>query len=219
MSFYIKDISYRYIDMKKAKILLIGDIHSDIEALKTVTENEDGIVDFAIQTGDLEKYCEPLVPTYFVYGNHEDFGVIELIKNQKMRIPRLILLNAGTVFDIHNIRIAGLSGNFSKFFKDRPRHITREDIKKTMKLKNIDILVTHEAPVGVVFKNGKDYGCELISDIMLSVKPKYLICGHNHIKAIKRIGDTIVISMPYGFKEYGVLDYETGKIEWKPSKG
>jgi len=213
---YVKDVSYRYFDIKKAKIVLIGDIHGRTDVFNEITELVDGEVDFGLQTGDIEDYrVEPLVPVYFVKGNHENFDLIQAIETGKLRIDYFHIIPAGVVVSIGNILVAGLGGSYSPKWKPRPRNISKEEFKAAKSVGQVDILLTHEAPVGLIKKDGKDCGCEIINELMEAVNPKYLICGHNHIKAVKDLNGTRVISMPYAWEEYAVLDFASGNIEWR----
>lgn len=202
------------------KILVLGDIHGNLEIAKEIIKDESP--DYVLCTGDLETYTDFEAPFFFVYGNHEDFDKIEKMKKEEVQ-QNLNLICPGDVVSFENLRIAGLWGNYSRkryemerknLHGDRRRHFVEEDVEKCKNLKNIDIFLSHEAPSGIgVKKDEKDLGAEPVGEILRTLKPKYWFFGHVHMDFRKGLEETEVIGLNYPSKSYIVLSGEKGKIK------
>ncbi|HII88721.1 TPA: hypothetical protein HA253_03935 [Candidatus Woesearchaeota archaeon] len=113
---------------------------------------------------------------------------------------------------------AGLSGVYSdRLFgqSERPLKYYGEDDIKTMKaLTGIDVLLTHEAPIGVgMEKDGKDLGRQEIREIIEQVQPRLAVFGHHHVYREGQIGATRVIGLQQPKHSYVVLDTDTFSTE------
>jgi len=102
------------------------------------------------------------IPTVFVAGNHEDFDFLAQHRHQPIDpFGMITFLDSGSTFKfqkgVETVRIAGLGGTHPQRVKpqNRARHLGRkyfspEAVKRLMALgvAAVDILLTHEAPVG-----------------------------------------------------------------------
>ncbi|MFC7080850.1 metallophosphoesterase family protein [Halorussus caseinilyticus] len=165
-------------------MLVLGDAHADA----------------ALQTGDLP------VPTYFVAGNNEDFDAIDALRrgddpaSVTVRNARLL---ASTAAEVEGLRVAGLSGNYAPTKYDesradlageRRRHFVREDVARLKRVEDVDVLLTHEAPHGLIYY-GYDAGCERIDELLDALGPDFCLVGHHERHAETTYGDTRVVSL------------------------
>jgi len=207
------------------KILLLGDVHNDVEDLKKIIDSVK--CDFALQIGDLGIYSNHQEPIYFIAGNHENWDIIEAMNNGTIEFENLRHIKTAEIISLKKnneiIHVSGLNGNYSpkdyelkkqQLKGDRRSHFTKNDVEKCKKLKGIDVFLSHEAPAGInLMKRGNDVGVEPVKEILDSVKPMFFLFGHHHIFFEKIIGITKVLGLGYINKEYCILDIEKNKIE------
>jgi predicted phosphodiesterase len=134
---------------------------------------------------------------YFVDGNHEDF--IELKKLPRDRVSMIpeahnvFYIPRGITTIIDNKKIVGFGGaasidreyrvlNKSWFAEET---IKDEEIKAMKDINDVDILITHDAPLNLLTENYKndplsEINRQQIQTIMNIVKPKKLYHGHYH---------------------------------------
>ena len=120
---------------------------------------------------DITKYIEMgSVPklTFFIRGNHEDFTYLWKLVDKKdtpqIEITKnLIWLRNGFIFDIFGLKYGALGGNYgSANFngteldakQSKRRHFYEAELNN-LKNQDIDILLTHDAPTGIL--NGKKF--------------------------------------------------------------
>lgn len=127
-------------------------------------------------------------PIYFLRGNHEDFEWLKLISNDGNIIANVDDYNLvqyvpdGKVMEVNGIKVAFLGGIETA---EREERSINEDIYNELidkyKSREIDILVTHDAPYGVAigFK-GQVQGSKKITKLVEILQPKFLIAGHYH---------------------------------------
>lgn len=207
-------------------MLVLGDAHADDpdnrEALLAAYRATDA--ERAVQVGDLLHYDLPL-PTWFVAGNNEEFDVIESLRRGDAALvdpasrPRLL---ASTAVELEGRRIAGLSGNYAPTQYDRPReelsgdrrrHFVREDVERAAELPDVDVLLAHEAPHGLLGIAGRDAGCGPIDGLLEELSPELCLVGHHHRHAEATIGDTRVVSLAPVWEGYYTLDTATFALE------
>ncbi len=207
-------------------MLVLGDAHADDpdnrETLLSAYRAADE--ECAIQVGDLLCYDLPL-PTWFVAGNNEVFDVVESLRRGDGALvdpdsrPRLL---ASTAVELEGVRIAGLSGNYAPTQYDRPRselsgerrrHFVREDVERAAELPDVDVLLTHEAPHGLLEIAGRDPGCEPVDALIGELSPKLCLVGHHHRHAETTVGDTRVVSLSPVWEGHYTLDPGTLALE------
>jgi Icc-related predicted phosphoesterase len=163
-------------------------------------------VPFWLCVGDLGSrtgaYPEPPAPLYWIKGNNEDFDRIAAWEAGCDPVPNLHLIPNGTSRSLGPLTVAGLGGTYAptwyetraadlprKLRDDRRRHFVREQVEACKRMREIDILMTHEAarPFVVVDepKEGRtplkhDAGKPAINDVLASMKPRLHLCGHHH---------------------------------------
>lgn len=169
-----------------------------------------------------EKRAVP-IHTYTILGNHDDAELFYEYAGKEI-IPSLHLLPQGEVISIiigeSRIRICAIGGNYSpKYFptdpaklpQGRKRHYTQAHIDSIMENAPIDILLTHEAPLGFVVRGGSDLGRPEISDLIEKTQPKLAFFGHHHTYVSGKIGETIVTGLAGIHRPEGVIIMEIGR--------
>lgn len=203
-------------------MLLLGDAHANDpdnrDALLAAYRTADEEV--ALQLGDLLHYDLPL-STWFIAGNNEEFDVIESLRRGDAALvnpdarPRLL---ANNVVEIEGLGIAGLSGNYAPTQYDRERselsgekrrHFVRKDVERAMDLPDVDVLLTHEAPHGLLCVAGRDPGCEPVDALLEALSPDLCLVGHYHRHSEATIGGSRVVSLAPVWEGYYTLDAGT----------
>ncbi len=204
-------------------MLVLGDAHADDpdnrEALLAAYRDAEAEgEEVSLQVGDLLHYDVP-TPTWFVAGNNEDFDVIDALRrgDGALTASRPELL-ASTAVELEGLRIAGLSGNYAPTQYDRPRselagdrrrHFVREDVVRAANLSDVDVLLTHEAPHGVVRLGGRDVGRYPVDELLTELEPELCLVGHYHRHVEGTFGETRVVSLAPTWESYYTLDAET----------
>ena len=179
-------------------------------------------------------YLSKFAPVYTIYGNVESRNPETRKQSKKIGIKLPFLTNKLNSYKnvrvINNIfsnfkglKIGGLDyfidGIWVKTFKpsDYQKRL-RSAKKQTLKAKNIlnnfakkdiDILVCHQPPFGVLDKvtskfapkhyQGKNAGSKIILEFIKKHQPKYVFCGHIHEgEGFKKLGKTQVYNLGVG---------------------
>ena len=199
-------------------MLVLGDAHaSDPDRRETLLECYRTLEpDHVLQVGDLEWYDLP-APTWFVAGNNEEFDVIEALRaGESPPEANNVELLASTVATVDGLRVAGLSGNYAPTKYDQPRrelegdrrrHFTHEDVERAADLSDVDVLLTHEAPTGLL-SYGYDPGCEHVNGLLETLSPSLCLVGHHQRHREAEIADARVVSLAPAWERYYTLDPE-----------
>jgi hypothetical protein len=194
----------------------VADIHGNFEALnRAMARHPD--VPFWLCVGDLASrtgaYPEPTRPLYWIKGNNEDFDRIAAWRDGAPQPRNLHLIANGSAVEIpvdgsaRAMRVAGLGGTFAPTWFDTPaaqlpvprrrsasaerddkrRHFVREEVDACKRLRNIDILMTHEAPRPFIVVDESraparriDAGKAAVTDLLGVMQPRLHLCGHHH---------------------------------------
>jgi Icc-related predicted phosphoesterase len=154
--------------------------------------------DLASRTG---AYPESPAPLYWIKGNNEDFDRIAAWQ-AGADAGHLHFIPNGTAVRVGPLVVAGLGGTYAPTWFDTPasqlpakpkddkrRHFVREEVEACKRLRDVDILMTHEAPRPfVVVADGPpdrprrrlDAGKPPINDVLATLKPRLHLCGHHH---------------------------------------
>lgn len=131
------------------------------------------------------------VPVNSILGNHDNFVNLQSPVYDSMNLS---YLKNGTIFKVGSLTIGILGGVFSpKNFQTkisaqpniRKKYFLEEEIANLIQAasgQKIDILVTHQAPLGVLPKlpSNVDEGNGHLTTLLEVLKPRYLIHGHHH---------------------------------------
>lgn len=206
------------------------EIHAILEAYKT--------------TMRVINYLRKFAPIITIYGNVEiPNNVIRQI-SKRLNYPLPLLLNELKKFEnvrvlnnkianVNGIRIGGLQyfveeawvREFKpKNYKERLKHAKKETQKAKKVLKNfneLDILLCHQPPYGILDKvtskygapkawYGRSAGSKTILKYTLEKKPRYVFCGHIHEgEGHKKVNTTNIYNV--GTCKYKIIEIEKNK--------
>jgi Icc-related predicted phosphoesterase len=226
----LRDSSYHFITCGQLMIHMIalaGDLHGAIDAMVAKTKDAD----IVLQAGDFGTFLSrdkmdrasrmrPLgdfpdylsgrkslpAPVYFIKGNHEDFDMIERIRDGI--IPNLHYLDNGRCYVFEGRRIGTLGGNFSsvryhldrghvKLSQGRRRHYNHQDVEELLMNGPYDVILAHEGPKGTGLRgrDGEDIGIQVMNDVIEELSPALFVHGHYHRYQKSMIAKTEVISL------------------------
>ncbi len=167
------------------RILIFSDLHGDMEMIKRVKELSND-VDLAICCGDItpihgdtitvSRKIGRLNRLFIIPGNFE----LPTILNIACKENSWTDLH-GKSFNINGIIIGGCGGALKGPF-NTPYELSEDEFRHILsKIGEVDILVTHTPPKGIVdYTNGLNIGSEAIRDFIIEKKPKLNLCGHVH---------------------------------------
>lgn len=178
----------------------LGDIHGDFASVRRIMRRHPEIP-FWLCVGDVAdaegRYESFDAPIYWIKGNNESF---DRIASGDLPAGLHHLAN-GTVQTVSGLRVAGLGGTFAPTMYDLPaaelphpkkgsatateladrrRHFVRGEVEACTRLKNIDVLLTHEAPRPFRTARGNDAGKTPVNEILAAMKPRLHLFGHHH---------------------------------------
>jgi hypothetical protein len=176
----------------------LADVHGNFDAMtRAMGRHPD--VPFWLCVGDLAsragEYPDPTAPLYLIKGNNENFDRIAEWQAGNAIVPNLHFIPNGTAVQTGPLRVAGLGGTFAPKWFDTPaaklphtksddkrRHFVREEVEACSRLREVDILMTHEAPRPfiVVDKRRLDAGKPAINAVLAALKPRLHLFGHHH---------------------------------------
>jgi predicted phosphodiesterase len=180
----------------------LGDIHGDFAAARRIVARHPEVPiwlcvgDIAADTGVYESIGAPV---YWVHGNNENFDAIAAgeLPDDLYYIPN------GTVVEI-GVRVAALGGTFAPTWyesdpadlphpkkgsaratalADRRRHFVRRHVEACKALRQVDILMTHEAAKPfrpAAGGRGPDAGKAQINEVLAVLQPRLHLFGHHH---------------------------------------
>jgi uncharacterized protein len=181
----------------------LADVHGNFDAMTRAMERHPE-VPFWLCVGDIASragaYPEPPAPLYWIKGNNENFDRIAEWEAGKPPITNLHYIRNGTAVEAGPLRVAGLGGTFApKWFDtqavklphkksdDKRRHFVREEVEACARLRDVDILMTHEAPrpfivalEGNAAKRRLDAGKPAVNALLAAMKPRLHLFGHHH---------------------------------------
>jgi len=148
---------------------------------------------------------------YWVDGNHENHDILDdLVREHGASAPIptpnewLCYIPRGCRFTIGGKTIMGYGGAYSVDWDQRiaghswwRQELINEYHLDGIAPEKVDILVTHEAPLGKRISYKDDIRIsvrqrELISELVEKVQPDYHFCGHHHTRETWTVGDTLV---------------------------
>lgn len=184
-------------------VLQTGDfgIFLDEKNLDEASRKHGGVGDFKDYYNETKKFS---LQTYFIKGNHEDFDLLERFERYFPNpiVKNLYYLPNSRVFEIQNLRIAALGGNFSpscyKFDKNsqklaggRRRHFNHQDIE-TLLDKKIDIILAHNSYKDSITEENNFHEIE---NLIRKTEPKYYFSSHIHLFSEEIFGKTKIINL------------------------
>jgi len=201
----------------KNNILLCGDIHGDVENILSLIEiakkyncsclmvmgdfgcyhNIPSFVSF--MTAASKSSIDKDIPIHFIKGNHENHDVLKSYRKTSEVEKNIFYHPNMNVFTIGNTTFLPVGGanSVDKAFRKKgydwfPNElITVEEYIKCADINGIDVVLSHDCPLGVVLNDRlQDFypdtlttkNRRLLQDIIDEINPKLLVHGHYHIK-------------------------------------
>lgn len=141
-------------------------------------------------------------PIHFIRGNHEDQAwLAELHVRQATsvspvdRFDLFTHVKDGVILDFEATRIAFLGGIESI---DANEQIDLEAYRTLMEMPAgvVDLLVTHDAPLGIGAYRGQAQGSPMISALIETLQPRYHVGGHyHHMNGPRNYGKTVYLGL------------------------
>ena len=186
----------------------VGDLHGDFDALyRAMRSHRD--VPCWLCVGDVAddqaQYPSPPALLYWIKGNNEDFDFIARQLEGEPSVSNLHYLPNSIPVTISGLRVVGLGGTFAPTWYDTPaaqlprsrrpatpddkrRHFVREEVEACLRLRDIDILLSHEAARPFIVdqprSSGKgrpiDAGKTPINELLGAMRPRLHLFGHHH---------------------------------------
>ena len=182
----------------------IADIHGNFDAMhRAMARHAD--VSLWVCVGDVASstgaYPEPPAPLYWIKGNNEQFDQIADWEAGRAAPRNLFYIKNGTAVRVGPLVVAGVGGTYAPKWYDTPaarlphtpkddkrRHFVRDEIEACERLRDVDILMTHEAPRPFIVSDDGDSrpakrwdaGKRPINELLATVKPRLHLCGHHH---------------------------------------
>ena len=172
--------------------------------------------DVASSTG---AYPTPPAPLYWIKGNNESFDRIAAWEEAREPPPaNLHYVPNGTSIRVGPLHVAGLGGTYAPTWYETPaaalphghaasaarrqsllarsarvddkrRHFVREEVERCTQLRDVDILMTHEAPRPFIIveparpgamPRRREAGKPPINVVLTALRPRLHLCGHHH---------------------------------------
>jgi predicted phosphodiesterase len=185
-------------------VLAVGDVEAfrqpDDHRRKTAKRGMPA--EFAEYADGLRKMKRPL---YFIGGNNEDFEALHDSPQGFELAPGVHYLGRAGQSTVQGLRIAYLSGIHAPRFYEQPLkrptsldtakqagYFRAPEVEKLMGLRDVDILLVHEWPRGIVqrardegLSNGRPLpsywiGNPVTRRLVDTVRPRWVLCGHSH---------------------------------------
>jgi hypothetical protein len=211
------------------KVLVFGDVHglvgeADIPAIEVIVDVVNRTdADLILQAGDLGGFRLFTKPVHWIFGNNDSITLTRACLEGKPPVENLIHIKTGEVLYFSSgeetVSLSGLNGAFEPLYfdykkdeLDNPGFFTKEDVEKCLALRNIDIFLAHGCPSGLGFGREPDHGNPSIREILDTVKPRYLFCGHGHFYRRIIHGLSTVVSLDEVRRAYYTMDTQSGDI-------
>jgi Icc-related predicted phosphoesterase len=221
----------------------LGDIHGAFaDARRIIARHPE--VPCWLCVGDIAPDAggyEPLgAPVYWIHGNNDNFDAIA----SDTLPPELLYIRNGTAVELDSVvaadkplRVAGLGGTYAPTWydtrasalphpvkgtakatalADKMRHFVSDEVEACKALRDVDILLTHEAATPFrPFPGGRgpDAGKVQINVVLAAMQPRLHVFGHHHRfseqdrEGVRSVGLDLV-SRSYLLIEPETLHYE-----------
>jgi hypothetical protein len=218
----------------------LGDIHGAFDIVHDIMQRHPDVPlwvsvgDVASNEGE---YFAPPRPMYWIKGNNEDFDVIAAALAGQPPSDTLHFLPNGGPHLVGPWRVAALGGTFApswyhtpaaglppskgrkasapslklgKSRDDKRRHFVRDEVLLCKSLRNIDLLLTHEAP-RPFYPAGRriDHGKTVLNDVLAALKPRLHLFGHHHEFTDSIRQGVRSVGLDLATKSYLLIDADT----------
>ena len=222
----------------------LGDIHGAFDTVQDIMKRYEDVPlwvsvgDVAANNGE---YFTPVRPLYWIKGNNEDFDVVAASLEGHPPAPTLHFLANGGPHQVGPWRVAALGGTYApswyhtpavalpaskgrratarslklgKSRDDKRRHFVRDEVVTCKALRNIDVLLTHEAP-RPFYPGGRqiDAGKTVLNDVLATLRPRLHLFGHHHEFTDSLRQGVHSIGLDVVTKSYLLIDAESLRYE------
>lgn len=230
------------------KVLLVGDVHADLNFLQyCINYAQENECEKIIQLGDFGYYpyqvfgirflegIETEVPIYWIDGNHEDFSMLTPNVTSPAEVaPNVFYMPRGYTWQLGEMNAMALGGAYSIDRRGRTKNLdwfeeevlNYQDIDKACSATGIDVMFTHDCPLGVPIQTILGSKAREIEEAIPNrralqgvfdvVKPKYLFHGHYHRRYQTELNGCKIVGLDCNNKRNGdsvyVLDTEQVKL-------
>jgi hypothetical protein len=153
------------------------------------------------------------------------------IKNDDLdHFANLLYIPNGVEVEIDGLRVAGVGGTHAptwyhkkaeelikKGKDDKRRHFVREEVEAVKKMRELDILLTHEAPRPFRAPAGHDAGKTPVNEMIASAKPRLHLFGHHHKFVEMTVSGVRSVCLDLVARSYLLVDRETLSYERRDS--
>lgn len=220
-----------------------GSMHAMVRLLRSWEEKAGQALSFVLQVGDFEpnRHAEDLAtmavpakyrklgdfpdyydgraafpwPVYFIGGNHEPYGLLDLMPEGGEVIENCFYLGRAGAIEVCGLRVAGLTGIYSPGAFEGPRpgldqmgrrsrkdftYFTKNDVDRAAEFGSADVLLVHDWPAGVIdpahaaefYRQRRSPSYELVGNeyarlLMELLEPRLVLCGHMHRRYRNRV--------------------------------
>lgn len=206
------------------RTVVIGDMHGNLSFVwQAINEGKPELLLCTGDWGDPDQIpitdydtIIALVPTYTVFGNHDDLALLRKLRNQD---GSFVLLQHGEVVEFQGIRLAGISGIWAKSHK-KPYYITDEEvvaIAQRLAGKGVTVLLSHGCPIGLADETlkGTRGGQRCFLDAFKLMQPLAHLCGHLHKPQLMQLksGQFVLNVGMTALGDYAVLDIAPESVD------
>jgi uncharacterized protein len=146
--------------------------------------------------------------------------------SQSNQISNLLYIPNGVEVEIDGLRVAGVGGTHAptwyhkkaeelikKGKDDKRRHFVREEVEAVKKMRELDILLTHEAPRPFRAPAGHDAGKTPVNEMIASAKPRLHLFGHHHKFVEMTVAGVRSVCLDLVSRSYLLVDREMLQYE------
>jgi hypothetical protein len=216
------------------KIIVIADIHGEINKLKKVINSIKEPYDLIISPGDFtDMYNHPMEfsqmdianliihklislhkPIFCVPGNQDPYEILNILDGFDANLHEKIR-------SFNSLNFIGFGGAVTPFATkfEPPEEETKTSLEKLVKdVKNNFVLLVHNPPKNTKLDKtagGKHVGSKVIGDFIIKHKPILTVSAHIHESAgIDKLGNTTLFYPgPVMEGKYGVVEIDRGKVK------
>jgi len=216
----------------------LGDIHGDFGSARSIVARHPD-VPFWVCVGDIASdqgvYESLGARVYWIHGNNDNFDAIAAGAT-----PRdFTYIPNGRCVDV-GVRVAALGGTFAQTWyetepsmlphprkgtpratalADKRRHFVRAEVEACKTLRNVDVLLTHEAarPFRPFSGNrGPDAGKAAVNEVLMAMKPRLHLFGHHHRYSEQEREGVPSIGLDLVSRSYGLIEVKSLLVKCLP---
>jgi hypothetical protein len=225
----------------------VGDLHGDFDALDRIMARHPAVSFWLCPgdvAGDAGEYPIPRSPLYWIKGNNEDFDFVAVQPPGAGTLANLHYIPNGVSILSDGLTLAGLGGTFAPTWYDTPaadlppsaaarthraqqgsgairddkrRHFVREETDACMRLRGVDVFLSHEAARPFLLEQQRGHGATRrvdagktpINDVLAAMKPRLHLFGHHHRYTVADRQNVPSVGLEMVSESYLIIDGKT----------